>query len=241
MICKLTGKEDTPAKAHIIPESFYLIDKDVNEPSLLATNSKGIYPKRSWKGIYDDSIVTQEGEKYFLKCDDYAFKLLVEQFASAKPLELKGSIVGYMYDNFDYDKLKLFFLSVLWRAAVSSHPFFKRVDIGPHLEIIRKAIIESDPGNSDFYSTVLALFDAGDERNWAKIMDPFKGRIADITFYTFYLGNIVAYIKVDKRKARTPMREMQIDPNKPLYLVKRNFWDSKEVSIMRNIVQKLNG
>ncbi len=76
---------------------------------------------------------------------------------------------------------------------------------------------------------------------WAKIMDPFKGRIDDITFYTFYLGNIIAYIKVDKRKARTPMREMQIDPNKPLYLVKRNFWNSKEISIMQNIVQKLNG
>lgn len=241
MICKLTGKEGTPAKAHIIPESFYLFDKELNEPSLLVTNSKGIYSKRTWKGIYDDSIVTQEGERYFLKCDDYAFKLLVEQFASAKPLELKGSIVAYIYDNFDYDKLKLFFLSVLWRAAVSSHPFFKRVDIGSHLETIRKAIIESDPGSSHFYSTVLALFDASDERNWAKIMDPFKGRIADITFYTFYLGNIVAYIKVDKRKARTPMREIQIDPNRPLYLIKKNFWDSNEVSIMRNIVRKLNG
>jgi len=241
MICKLTGKEGTPAKAHIIPESFYFIDKELNEPSLLVTNTKNIYPKRTWKGIYDNSIVTREGEKYFLKYDDYAYKLLVEQFTSAKPLKLEAKTIGYMYDKFDYKKLKLFFISVLWRASASSHPFFKRVNIGPHLEIIRKAIIESNPGDPDFYSTVLALFDDGDERNWPKIMDPFKGKISDITFYTFYLGNIIAYIKVDKRKAKTPMKEIQIDPNRPLYLVKRNFWDSKEVSIMRNMVERLKG
>lgn len=239
MICKLTGKEGPQAKAHIIPESFFLIDKSEKQPLKLVTNTKGVYPKRIWKGVYDDTIVTQEGEKIFLEWDDYAFKFLVEHFNSAKPLEHEGSIVAYRYDEFDYNKLKLFFLSVLWRAGASSHPFFKRVDLGPHMEVLKKAILESDPGDPDFYATILASFD--DDQSWAKMMDPFPERYDDIQFYRFYLGNFIAYIKVDKQNARTPLRELQISPNKPLYIVNRKFGGSKENAIMVKIVKDAFG
>ena len=239
MICKLTGKEGSPAKAHIIPKSFYFINKTLKHPLKLATNTKGIYPKKSWTGIYDDKIVTQEGEKIFLEWDDYAFKLLVEQADSAKPLKHGGSIVAYTYDNYNYEKLKLFFLSVLWRAGASSQKCFKRVNLGPHLEILREAIIDSNPGNSDFYATFLALFD--DEQSWAKIMDPFQVRFNGIKFYKFYMGNIVAYIKVDKQKARAPMREIQLVHNQPLYLIKRKFLGSKDQFVMQNIIKNMNG
>ena len=91
-----------------------------------------------------------------------------------------------MYGKFDYAKLKLFFLSVLWRSGASSQPFFKSVDLGPHnMEIIRKAILESNPGDSDFYATVLALFD--DDQTWAKMMDPFPEQYDGIKFYRLYL------------------------------------------------------
>ena len=234
MICKLTGLEGKPAKAHIIPESFYLIDKDSKEPLKLLTNTAGVFPKRSWTGVYDLTIVTQEGEKRFLDWDDYAYKLLVEQVNTARKLKYKSKVVAYVYDTFDYEKLKLFFLSVLWRAGVSSHPILKRVKLGLHTEILRKAICEANPGNPDFYSTILAFFH--DDQSWAKIMDPFPERYDNIKFYRLYLGNIVAYIKVDKQLARTPLREMQLTPNQPLILITKEFWGSKENAVMKKIV-----
>ena len=157
MICKLTGNDGQPAKAHIIPESFYLINRSEKGPLKLVTNTSGVYPKRSWTGIYDETIVTQEGEKRFLEWDDYAYRLLVEQINTAAELKHRGSVLAYIYDSFDYPKLKLFFLSVLWRAGVSSHPVFKRVKLGPHSSTLRNAILEANPGNSDFYATVLAF------------------------------------------------------------------------------------
>ncbi|MCP4367300.1 MAG: hypothetical protein GY797_04175 [Deltaproteobacteria bacterium] len=238
MICKLTGKEGTSAKAHIIPKSFYFIDKTSNTPLKLVTNAKDVYPRKSWTGIYDDKIVTQEGEKIFSEWDDYAFKLLIEQDISAKPLKHEGSIFAYMYDNYNYEKLKLFFLSVLWRAGASSQAFFKRVNLGPHLEILRKAIINSNPGDSHFYTTALALFD--DKPSWAKIMDPFPTRFDNIKFYTFYMGNIVVYIKVDKQKSRAPLREVRLVPNRPLFLIKRRFLGSNEQLVMQKIIKNMN-
>lgn len=238
MICKLTNKEGTPAKAHIIPESFYLIDKNSKQPSKLITDTKGVYPKKNWSGVYDKTIVTQEGEKIFLEWDNYAYKLLVEQFSTARPIKRDNLIIAYCYDTYDYKKLKLFFLSVLWRAGISSHSFFKRVGLGPHAETVKEAILKSNPGDGNFYSTLLAIFD--DDRSWAKIIDPFSTRHDGIRFHRFYLGNIVADIKVDKRPALSPLKEFQISPNQPLILFTRNFWGSKENAIMKKIIQKAN-
>ncbi len=55
------------------------------------------------------------------------------------------------------------------------------------------------------------------------------------------MGNIVAYIKVDKQKARKPMRDIQLVHNRPLYLIKRKFWGSKDQFVMQNIIKNMNG
>jgi hypothetical protein len=239
MICKLTGKEGTPAKAHVIPRSFYFLEENSKRPLKMATNKPGVYPKRLWEGIYDETTVTMEGEKIFLKWDDYAYKLLVEQFPNSEPIENKGDILAYKYEAYDYPMLKLFFLSVLWRAGASSHPFFKRVNLGRHLEILRTAILASSPGDPEFYSTSLAFFI--DDPTWAKMMDPFPERHAGIRFYRFYLGNIVAYIKVDKQGARDPLKQIQLRPQSPLFLISRKFWKSKEAIVMKRIAEAAFG
>ena len=162
---------------------------------------------------------------------------MVEQFSTTTPVETQGNIIAYKYETYDCKKLKLFFLSLLWRAGVSSHMCFQRVSLGPHEVIIKNAILKSDPGDADFYAVVLAIFD--DDQTWAKIMDPFQGRFDGIKFYTFYLGNIIAYIKVDKQKARSPMREIQMYPDQPLHIVTRKFWGSKESVIMSRVLRNV--
>jgi hypothetical protein len=238
MICRLTGKVGSPVKAHIVPESFYLIRPEEG-PLHLITNTPGRFPKRSPVGVYDSTIVTAEGEAYFTPWDNYAAELLLQGFSKATPLkQVQGKIVGYEYSSFDYTKLKLFFLSVLWRAGASSHEFFRRVNLGPHREVLRKMLINADPGRPDEYAVVLAVFD--DDPEWAKIMDPFPGRYGrnGIRFYCLYVGNFIAYVKVDKRPADSPMRELQFAPNTPLRIPRRVYAESKERRIMAKIVRE---
>lgn len=237
MICKLTGKEGSSIKAHIIPEKFYLIDPNDKRPQILVTDTKGVFPKKSWKGVYDKTIVTKDGEEFFLTLDDYAGKLLVEQFHAKVPIIINNKLLGFRLDCYDYKLLKLFFISLLWRAGVSSQPFFKNVKLGPHEENLKNAILNSEPGDSDFYSVLLAVYDF--EENVSKIMDPFPSKFDGIRYYTFYLGNFIAYIKVDKQKAVSPFRELQLTPEKPLYIVLRKFWESKESQIMKQLVKRM--
>lgn len=49
--------------------------------------------------------------------------------------------------NIDYSKLKLFYLSLLWRASISSRPMFKAVDLGTkYTDRIRQMLHTQDPG-----------------------------------------------------------------------------------------------
>ena len=241
MICKLTGKSGPGVKAHIVPEAFYLIKAD-QAPLRLLTNTPGRFPKRSPVGAYDETMVTSDGEAVFGPWDNYAADLLLNHFADAEPLTHSDSrVVGYRFASYDYRKLKLFFLSVLWRAGASSHEFFRRVDLGAHFDVLKSHILAADPGTPDDYAVVLAVFD--DDPEWAKIMDPFPERYGEnrIRFYRLYVGNFIAYVKVDKRVADSPMRDLQFTPDTPLNIVKRTFAESKESGVMKEVLLQNEG
>jgi len=227
-----------PADAHIIPKSFYLIDKTDKRPHKIISTDDDVYPEKSRTGIYDQTIVTAAGERYFLKWDDYAFKLLIEnadQFQQiTNPSDNK--VLAYQIAEFDYHKLKMFFISLLWRAGVSSRKEFNNVNLGPHEDILKELMLNDDSGNIDDYAVLLGVFH--DEKRWATIMSPFPERYNGIRCYRFYLGNIIAYIKVDRQAFEDPIVHAQMRPNQPLYLCPREFWGSKECKLFHREISK---
>lgn len=137
--CKLCGQNAKLIKAHIIPKSLY---KDLRDSdggvSKLITNTVGVHSKRIPVGLYDPQIVCEDCERFFSPWDDYA-KWFFEKNVP-NPVIDKGRIVAYDYGITDYKNLKLFFISLLWRAHASSQPFFGRIDLGPH-EADRKSVV----------------------------------------------------------------------------------------------------
>ena len=134
-------------KAHVIPRCFYeKMRISRNEPFQALTNTAGRYPTKSRIGIYDPQILCDDCEKMFQKYDDYACRLLLSDFTESNfVLDPSGNKIGYWLNGIDYQKLKLFFLSVLWRASVSKREEFKRVRIGSFEAEIREMIKNSDP------------------------------------------------------------------------------------------------
>ena len=63
-------------------------------------------------------------------------------------------------------------------------------------------------------------------------MDPFREKYDGLNYYRFYLSRYIMYIKVDKRIAKNSMHAMQLQENKPLFIVSREFEKSKEYPIM---------
>ena len=150
--CKLTGNVGPGVKAHVIPRSFFPIDNS-NQPMRMirAGPSPSIY--RRPIGEYDDQILTMEGEEYFRDVDDYAAKLLLKD--QVKVTKFAQSELFTEFGPIDYHLTKLFFLSVLWRAAASQREYYAPVQLGEHEERLRQHILRRDPGGVEDFAVVI--------------------------------------------------------------------------------------
>jgi len=197
---------------------------------MILMNKKGEYPKRARRGIYDNRILCGSCESQFGDWDNYAQEVLEEPPNHATPIMYGGQIIGYEIKEYKHDLLKLFFISVLWRASVSETSFYERIDLGPYEAQAKRLIAQRDPGLVYDFAVTLARFD---HLLGGTILDPHTDRLGGINYCRFYLGGYVAYIKVDKRRPPEPHPYFCLKPNEPLKIIARNLEKSAELKLIK--------
>ena len=233
MFCKLCGENNKLVKAHIIPESFW---KHLQVPGkvakLLARNS---YPIRVPVGVYDSKILCGECEKKFSDWDSYGKGFLIDSFdKSAIPYPDRDDVLAYIIKNYDYDKLKLFFLSVLFRASVSKENFFSNVDIGTkHEETLKKAICNRQPLGPGFFSVILGTFSG-------VMPNPQRKKLSNVNGYYFFLHNFRFFIKVDQREISGFWHDFILKPEKELIIIPQDISQKiQHEDISKNLLMQL--
>ena len=129
--CKLCLKEDVVLHqdSHIIPRSFY------KRAGLFSEEGKMLYPDHStgevgkWKnsrsnnGEYEKYIFCVDCETKILKpYEDYGGNLLSNELKDEISRSTRVLPEGFefvQYGNINYSKLKLFYLSIFWRASIA--------------------------------------------------------------------------------------------------------------------------
>lgn len=157
-ICKLTGNTGRFVDLHILPKA--LTKADGLGPGLVEFgNGKRVRRSSSW---YDQRLVTTEGEKILAEYDDWAIKALRKHalvWSGWGPrMSLNGvqAIPGTPWgfrsvSGSDWKKLRLFFLSLLWRAAATDRPEFNEIDLPlEHLEQLRLMVLNGTPEPIEF-------------------------------------------------------------------------------------------
>ena len=235
MECKYCYKENILVKSHIIPEGFYRrLRVEQDAPRLLNEND---FPKKAPIGVYDKNMLCGECESIFGDWDQHVQQILSEEL-NGDPLVYKNENIAYLINDFDYRKMKLFFISLLWRASVSEQPFFGRVNLGPHEEIAKKHIENLDPGNSEEFSIVISKF--SDPIGEKAVLDPHPEKWFGINYYRFYLGGYVVHIKVDKRRTPQPHQSIKMSEASPLIIICRDLSKSRELPVLLKILNAAN-
>ncbi len=139
----------------------------------------------------------QKGLREHLLCDACEQKLSVSEGYACKflnggiSLSVRQNGDRLFLSNLDYKKLKLFQLSVLWRASVASLPAFSQVRLGPHEEMVRRMLVSDDPGATDKYGCI--MFALMHDHNVLPdlIVAPSYARLNGHRAYRFIFGGLV--------------------------------------------------
>lgn len=193
-------------------------------------------PKRSQTGIYDQFICFK-CEKIFDTGDDYGFKLLYE-IIPKKATRHRAYGVEYLeLKDFDYKKLKLFAMGLVWKASACRHDFYKRCKLGSAHNAKLKSFIErGDPGESEEYPPIIIgyLNDVG----LSHIQDPYIYKLQNRDTLRFVLHRYQIAVKVDARAIEDKtLRLLVPTQHQPLRIVLMNYAESNTLKMAIKAVE----
>ncbi|MPQ67794.1 MULTISPECIES: hypothetical protein [unclassified Pseudomonas] len=205
--CLLTGATGTFAKSHLYPLAF---TAPAVPGSYFIQAGEGTRPIRTFTSWYDKKILTHKGEKIISLLDDKGIKELrrlhLVWSGWGGEDNIPPEIVVNRFDekrgirkiqNLDSSVLRLFFLSVLWRWGQSSLSAAKHVKISEaNLEVIRRMILENDPGEANFFGmTLTQISTRGAPHNLAPIKREMEKCENEVYSYIrFYFDGLVVHI-----------------------------------------------
>ena len=233
-ICNLCQRQPASVKAHVIPKSFFVEHSEQNDIPKIVSTSKDFYTKKCPVGVYDPEILCIDCEAKFSPYDDYGFKF----FHPTSNLEViypntegESNIIR----DVNYKLLKLFILSILWRASVSDQTFYNGVKLGPYENKIRTLILRDDAGSPQEFPVMVHRFTYPSEL--IPILCPVSSKIEGLNFYQLLLNGFLVLVKVDRQPLPYPLPDITLAPKKPLIILLKNYKDSVEHQIMVRAAQ----
>jgi len=208
MNCRLCNKESELKKSHIIPEFIYGSMYDDKHRFHVLSSSKATKNAKLQKGIREH-LLCADCEVKLSKYERYISLV----FTGETPTKATKDGRLIKVDGLDYKKFKLFALSVLWRASVSTLPFFSQVKLGSHEEPMRQMILNEDPREIETYPFMLSPVIFEDEVLTDLIIQPSWARLQGIYSYRFVFGGIVWVYLVSSQKPPSFILEATISPD----------------------------
>lgn len=186
MKCALCLREETLCDSHIIPEFLYttLYDDKHHRFHAISLDSKK-RDKQHQKGIRQ-KLLCVSCEQALSEPESYVSKLLnggmlLSGHREENRLHLSG---------LNYKQLKLFQLSILWRASVSSLSEFSEVKLGPHEETIRLMLRTSNGGLAEEFGCIMSVITHDSKPLTGLVVPPTRARFAGHRAYRFVFGGM---------------------------------------------------
>ena len=176
-VCRLCGDMNVELRnSHILPEFLYTPIYDEKSRALNISPHLGERDAPLQLGIREPLLCTKCEQHFSKNYEDYAARKIrhLPSTQHNKP----GDII--YVSGVDYQKFKLFQISLLWRASVTSKREFSEVSLGGHEERLRLMLASNSPGEPWEYGCVLTGFSGEELNRFIKLPNRhrFEGHIA---------------------------------------------------------------
>ncbi|WP_157373395.1 hypothetical protein [Algoriphagus terrigena] len=171
-------------------------------------------------GIHEPNILCKECDNSLLSSFERYFSIF---FNSNKiPIEKSPNLISdfdlngnkfFHCSNADYSKLKLFFLSILWRSSLSNHEFFKEISLGPHEDKIRLMLLNNSPGDVDDYPVMISIVDQAPKSPKDYIGQPTLKKYKGHKIAGFWISSIMFAVVISSHRKPSESLIMSLKPN----------------------------
>lgn len=217
-ICRLCLQQTDLCESHIIPEFLY---KELYDPSyknrihVLHTAEDG------------DDRPLQKGYKEPMLCSacegKFHEKYVSSLFFAAGPAQIKRE--AGTYSGIDYDRFKLFQMSVLWRAGVAQGKPWQYVRLGKkHSEALRLMLLNGRPGEPWQYGCLIIAL-RQDGKPIPVTIWPVSARDSGYRCYQFTIAGMVWYFFVGSHPAK-PFERFFLQRDGTVIVQEQKFWDN---------------
>lgn len=215
-VCRLTGMSGPYVDSHIIPRALTRLSK-TGEKYVEARIGHGI--KKCANSWYDGKLVTRVGEDILSDIDSKAInelrrhRLVWSGWGTDDRLgpEEVASTAGHSTHRliaFERPEvLRIFFLSLLWRAAASTRPEFDEIILTDcDLEDLRLRVLNQNPGQpQDYPIQLFQLITRGPAHNRTPLLerkpiiniDCSEG--PEISYVRFYFDGLVGHVHLARQ------------------------------------------
>ena len=179
-ICKYCGQEKELCKAHIIPKSFYKLAENKTFWGVSSDGRKDL--KTCQNGFKDCEILCSDCDNIIGKYDDYAYKVFYSELLQYRRY---GTPLFLMTNNqFDYKKLRLFFISLLWRASISKTDACSMIQLGEKYENLALRVLKGEiPDQEDLFHPI--VFKKTDANKLSDVAMITRGKYSGQIKYSF--------------------------------------------------------
>jgi hypothetical protein len=233
--CHGCGEIKPLINSHIVPECFCkLLSKPGKAAKLV---SSGEYAKRSPIGVYDPNILCLDCEKKFGVPDDYAFAFLHGGRTNFEPVHFEQSLVALAVRDFDYRKLKLFVLSVLWRASISTTDFCNEIRLSEgEKKRLRDIVLYGEEPGDDEFPICCGKVVFSDRRR--PLCCPVEENRDNVRLFRISTGEFYFWVKIDTKPWPQTLSLLVARPGQILYFTANNIEDSPEMEAARRVVRQ---
>jgi len=215
--------------SHIIPEFFYKPLYDTRHRFHIISSTAGHKPQFKKKGI-KEPLLCEGCECTLNKYEKYARGI----FLGGQEIECENKPSRIVVRSLEYQMLKLFQMSILWRASVAKHPLFSNIALGPHEERLRSMLYSGTAGEPYEYGCALiCLLDNGKPLT-DLILQPVEIRLQGHRCYRFCINGFFWHYFVSSHNPGRPWSDLflQKEGSMIVYLTE----EGEEKGYLRSLV-----
>lgn len=160
-LCSLCGNHKELCDSHAIPDSFFTKILRKNNGKAIAIVDDRLSPISYTSDSWSDCLLCFDCEQHISNTyEGKSVQILRGKLCTAKR-HSQSITLKNISKNFNTSWLKLFFCSVLWRSALSSHSSYTKIALTPRLlEILRHAILnKTEVKERDFTVLISRIID----------------------------------------------------------------------------------